>query len=62
MEYSFLFPLMQKNYENWSRNARLIVEKLLASFFSDTVYTAQDRRAMHDSYCEHSEFVAVFVF
>ena len=32
MEYSFLFPLMQ-NYENRSRNARLIVEKLLASFF-----------------------------
>ena len=37
MGYSFLFSLMQ-NYENRSRNARLIVEKLLASFFSDTVY------------------------
>jgi len=33
MEYSFLFPLMQ-NYENWSRNARLVIKKLLASFFS----------------------------
>jgi len=32
MEYSFLFPLI-KNYENRSRNARLVVEKLLASFF-----------------------------
>ena len=27
----------KKNYENRSRNARFIVEKLLASFFPDTV-------------------------
>jgi len=34
MEYSFLFPLMQKNYKIDQKNARLIVEKLLASFFT----------------------------